>query len=72
MDGAATAGSIALINSIGNLGGFCGPWVVGVVKESTHSFKGGLAALAIAMAGAGALALLLPAVSRKFPGRGDA
>jgi ACS family tartrate transporter-like MFS transporter len=39
---AAAAGSIGLINSIGNLGGFLGPTVLGAVEKSTGSFAGGL------------------------------
>ncbi|MBF0564088.1 MAG: MFS transporter [Nitrospirae bacterium] len=31
--GSAAAGGIALINSVGNLGGFAGPYLVGVIKE---------------------------------------
>jgi ACS family tartrate transporter-like MFS transporter len=38
----AAAGSIGLINSIGNLGGFLGPWVLGSVESVTGSFEGGL------------------------------
>ena len=41
LSGTAAAGAIALINSIGNLGGFAGPYVVGMVKQATHSFAGG-------------------------------
>lgn len=39
---AAAAGSIGLINSVGNLGGFLGPWVLGSVEKATGSFVGGL------------------------------
>ena len=39
---AAAAGSIGLINSIGNLGGFLGPTVLGEVEKRTGSFAGGL------------------------------
>jgi ACS family tartrate transporter-like MFS transporter len=46
----AAAGSIGLINSVGNLGGFCGPTVLGYVKSATGSFQGGLAYLAVSMA----------------------
>ena len=35
---AAAAGSIGLINSVGNLGGFVGPFVLGYVENMTHSF----------------------------------
>ncbi len=47
------AGGIALINSVGNLGGFAGPYVVGLVKDATGSFAGALvtfAGLAVAAA----------------------
>jgi len=56
----AAAGGIALINSIGNLGGFAGPYVVGMVKQATHSFAGGMLAMAVSVLGAGVLALMLP------------
>src|SRR4051794_32611049 len=46
MTGAAAAASIAWINSIGNLGGFFGPWYVGVIKDLTDSYAGGLYGLA--------------------------
>jgi ACS family tartrate transporter-like MFS transporter len=46
MTGAAAAASIAWINSLGNLGGFFGPWYVGVVKDLTGSYAGGLYGLA--------------------------
>jgi MFS transporter, ACS family, tartrate transporter len=39
---AAAAGSIGLINSVGNLGGFLGPFVLGKVETVTGSFEGGL------------------------------
>jgi ACS family tartrate transporter-like MFS transporter len=46
----ASAGGIALINTIGALGGFVGPSVVGQVKEVTGSFTGGLLLLSILLA----------------------
>jgi len=30
---------MALINSIGNLGGYVGPIIVGMIKDSTKSFE---------------------------------
>jgi MFS transporter, ACS family, tartrate transporter len=57
--GSAAAGGIALINSIGNLGGFLGPYLVGVIKDITGVFKYGLIALSlIALVGA-SLALVV-------------
>jgi MFS transporter, ACS family, tartrate transporter len=46
LSGTAAAAGIALINSIGNLGGFVGPYLVGLVKDATGSTNGGLIALA--------------------------
>jgi len=46
LTGTAAAASIAWINSIGNLGGFFGPWYVGVIKDWTNSYSGGLYGLA--------------------------
>ena len=43
----AAAASIAWINSLGNLGGFFGPWYVGVMRDATGSFAGGLYGLAL-------------------------
>ena len=37
LSGTAAAGAIALINSIGNLAGFGGPYLIGWVKEATGS-----------------------------------
>jgi ACS family tartrate transporter-like MFS transporter len=38
----AAAGGIALVNSMGAVGGFVGPYVLGQVKQQTGSFTGGL------------------------------
>jgi MFS transporter, ACS family, tartrate transporter len=46
LSGAAAAGGIAIINSIGNLAGFVGPSVMGVIKDKTGSFNDGLLVLA--------------------------
>jgi ACS family tartrate transporter-like MFS transporter len=46
LTGSAAAASIAWINSVGNLGGFFGPSIVGWAKEITGSYAGGLYALA--------------------------
>ncbi|KGQ69757.1 membrane protein [Chelonobacter oris] len=39
LTGAAAGGAIALINSIGNLGGFFGPYIVGTLSDMTGSFQ---------------------------------
>jgi ACS family tartrate transporter-like MFS transporter len=46
LTGVGAAAGIALISSIGNIGGYVGPLVVGWVKVSTHSFEAGLYFLA--------------------------
>ena len=46
LTGPAAAGGIALVNSIGNLGGFVGPYAVGWIKDSTGSFEAALYFLA--------------------------
>jgi len=68
LGGSAAAGSIGLINSIGNLGGFVGPYLVGFLKEGRSSFAPGLVALAIFGALASAMILTLrfpPEASRR-------
>jgi MFS transporter, ACS family, tartrate transporter len=42
LSGPAAAAGIATINSIGNLGGFVGPAMIGLIKDRTGSFVGGL------------------------------
>lgn len=58
LTGTAAAGGIALINSVGNLGGFAGPYIMGWVKNATGSFNTGLYVLA-AFGIAGALVTLI-------------
>jgi ACS family tartrate transporter-like MFS transporter len=57
LGGTGAAAGIALVNSLGNLGGFVGPYGIGRVREATGSFTGGLDALAVGLVVAGALAL---------------
>ncbi|WPL19828.1 Putative tartrate transporter [Thiorhodovibrio winogradskyi] len=53
LSGVAAAAGIALINSIGNLGGFFGPSLMGWLKQWTHGYSAGLIAVAtILLAGA--------------------
>jgi ACS family tartrate transporter-like MFS transporter len=55
LTGAAAAGGIAFINSIGNLGGYVGPFIIGWIKESTGSFELGLYFLGACALGAAVL-----------------
>jgi ACS family tartrate transporter-like MFS transporter len=49
LGGAAVAGGIALINSVGSLGAFLGPVLIGVLREQTGGYAMGMIALAIAL-----------------------
>jgi hypothetical protein len=59
LSGASAAGGIALINSLGNFGGYAGPQLLGFVKDQTQSFAVALLTLAALMAFAGIVALSL-------------
>jgi len=53
LSGAAAAGGIAVVNSIGNLSGFAGPYVMGWLKDATGTYTAGLLVIAAtALAGA--------------------
>jgi MFS transporter, ACS family, tartrate transporter len=66
----AAAGGIAMINSIGSLGGFIGPNVMGYITKANHDHYGpGLTLSGILMICGGLAALLLPAdVRNRRPG----
>ena len=59
LTGSAAAGGIALINSVGNLGGFLGPYAMGLVQEATGSFVIGLLTISIGSVVAGFVVLAL-------------
>jgi len=68
LSGTAAAAGIALINSIGNLGGgFLGPNLMGILKDRTQSYKPGLVADAAALLLAAGLTLLLRRSHRPTP-----
>jgi MFS transporter, ACS family, tartrate transporter len=46
LSGKGAAAGIALVNSIGNLGGFAGPYAVGWLKDATGKYEAGLYFLA--------------------------
>ncbi len=57
--GAPAAGAIALINAIGNIGGFVGPFAVGWIRDATGSFTWGLIVVAAGILLTGVVALLV-------------
>ena len=60
LTGTAAAGGLAMINCIGQVGGFVGPYMIGWVRNTTHSFASGLFVLSAAEIIGGVVALTLP------------
>jgi len=59
MSGMAAAAGIAVINSLGNLGGFFGPYIIGQKRSSGGGFGGGMVLIAATLALAGIISLLV-------------
>ncbi len=64
LTGFAAASGIALISSVANLGGFAGPYAIGLVSQRTNSLYGGLALTGLSLFVSATLMLLLPRGSR--------
>ena len=56
---AAAAATFGLINSLGQLGGFAGNYVIGFLNDRTHSLAGSFAFIALVYVAAGGLILSL-------------
>jgi ACS family tartrate transporter-like MFS transporter len=67
----AAAASIGLINSLGNLGGFVGPLIMGYLVSRTHSFTAGLLYLVGNLCLSGILMLVVGARHRSSPERNE-
>ncbi|WP_321865865.1 MFS transporter [Paraburkholderia tropica] len=65
LTGIAAAGGLAFINSIGTLGGFAGPYLVGLLKQTTGTFSAGIWAMAAILGVSAALASALPLLVRR-------
>jgi MFS transporter, ACS family, tartrate transporter len=59
LTGSAAAAGIAFINAFGNLGGFIGPYVIGLIKDQTGSFTLGIVATSLPLALSVVAALVL-------------
>ena len=57
LGGIGAAAGIALVNSVGNVGGFVGPNIIGYVQQTTSSFRAGLAIVGAILAAGGLLVL---------------
>lgn len=64
LTGAAAAGGIGLINSLGNLGGFAAPYATGVLSDLTGSNRAGMWTVGVIMVGCAALVVALRAAPR--------
>jgi MFS transporter, ACS family, tartrate transporter len=64
LTGFSAAAGIALINSVGNLGGFAGPYLIGTIATRTGSLYAGLAMAGVLLFISAALVLLLPRKAR--------
>ena len=60
LTGYSAAAGIALINSVGNLGGFVGPAAIGFISQRTGTLSAGLALSGVPMFLSAVLVLLLP------------
>jgi ACS family tartrate transporter-like MFS transporter len=67
LSGSAAAAGIALINSVGNLGGFFGPNILGIARSMTGSFKGGLILLGVILGLSGVIPLAIKMQKEKAP-----
>ncbi|MFN7931576.1 MAG: MFS transporter [Blastocatellia bacterium] len=65
MTSAMAAAAVGLINSVGNLGGYFGPQVVGQLKKDSGSYTPGLKFLAISILISGVLAMFLRLPQKK-------
>ena len=71
LSGTAAAGGLALINSIGNLGGFAGPYFTGWIKQATGEYSLAFLIIGIGLAVSGLIALALrQAVADERPAAG--
>lgn len=58
--GVGAAAGIALINSVGNVGGFVGPYGIGFLRDATGGFSAGLVAIGMVVILGGVLVLAVP------------
>ncbi|RWR29302.1 MFS transporter [Sinirhodobacter populi] len=65
LSGSAAATGIATINSLGNLGGFVGPYVIGLIKQATGSFEWGLYFVASLLVLSAIVTLIIAGAARK-------
>jgi MFS transporter, ACS family, tartrate transporter len=65
LTGTAAAAGIALVNAIGNLAGFVGPYAMGALRESTGGYRAGLLTLAAVVCVSATLVMIIVPPSRR-------
>jgi ACS family tartrate transporter-like MFS transporter len=68
LTGYAAASGIAFINSVGNLGGFAGPYAIGLIKDKTGNLHWGFVFVGISMLVSATFLVLLPKRARVHSG----
>ncbi|NYF88214.1 MFS transporter [Tunturiibacter empetritectus] len=58
LSGTAAAGAVAILQMVGGVGGFAGPYMTGRLRDATQSFTGGLYLISAMALGAAGLALV--------------
>ncbi|TAL94098.1 MAG: MFS transporter [Paraburkholderia sp.] len=67
LSGAGAAAGIAMINSVGNLGGFVGPFAIGWLKNVTGGYSAGLYVVGATLAVSAVVTLMLSRQSKQTP-----
>ena len=74
LSGMSAAAGLALINSVGNLGGFVGPYLTGLIRGATTNYTWAYVMFAAVLALAGVVTVIIgwvvPAPRAAGPGRG--
>ncbi len=65
--GTAASASIAVINSVGNLGGFFGPYIIGLARSDNGDFRDGLLAIGTTLAACAGIAVFVGATGKQKP-----
>jgi ACS family tartrate transporter-like MFS transporter len=71
LSGAGAAAGIAMINSVGNLGGFVGPFAIGWLKNVTGGYSAGLYLVGATLAVSAVVTLMLSRQSKQAPAAGE-
>jgi ACS family tartrate transporter-like MFS transporter len=58
LSGVSASAGIAVINSVGNLGGYFGPYIIGLARSGNGDFRGGLLAIGTTLGACAGIALL--------------